>query len=335
MKLFSVPLLLMALILTVISHPLPAATPAKPIGPANNAPAVNSPEDAAKAAVAPKVDPNTVPGLRVLISQGAKIIPLGRLHGLDGWVAYQDKSVEMVYTTPDGDGLVVGMLYGPAGENETTKQLAELDRSNNPDLLALRKAAEGQVATAQNQLNNNAPAAAAPVQASVAAPAMNDAVPPAGSPGDRLMADAEHLPALSFGAADLPVLYVVADPRCPYCKALWQNLATNILPQGKVQVHLIPVGIIGPDSAPIATQILSSKDPIATWGRFVAGNGSTDMLNAATPSGAAALQSNHDFIHKWKITGVPFSFYRNSAGKVMVISGEGIDNVVADMTGGK
>lgn len=286
--------------------PQPAAPPA-PAGPAAVEPLKIEPS---------KIDPQTIPILKQLMAQGAKVTSLGHLHGFDGWLVYKPSLIQIIYTTPNSDGVIVGVLYGPSGENETSKQIGAVDYNSDPDLRALRKAAE-------DQMKKNP----------TAQTASNTPAPNAGSPGDRLMDDAEHVASISFGASDLPILYVVADPLCPYCKALWQNLATRILPQGKIQIQLIPVGIVEMESPNLVSKILSAQDSAVAWAQFEAGNLTADGLAPSSDNGKTATEANLDFVRKWKIASVPFSFYRNKAGKVMVIGGENLDNVVTDMTG--
>ncbi|WXL24758.1 thiol:disulfide interchange protein DsbG [Ectopseudomonas mendocina] len=63
------------------------------------------------------------------------------------------------------------------------------------------------------------------------------------------------------GAADAPrVVYVIADPNCPYCSMFWKQ-ARPWVDAGKVQLRHVLVGILREDSAGKAAAILSSKSP--------------------------------------------------------------------------
>lgn len=64
---------------------------------------------------------------------------------------------------------------------------------------------------------------------------------------------------------DAPVvLYVFADPFCPYCKQFWQQ-ARPWVESGKVQLRTLLVGVIKPESPATAAAILAAKDPAKTW----------------------------------------------------------------------
>ncbi len=61
------------------------------------------------------------------------------------------------------------------------------------------------------------------------------------------------------------VLYVFADPFCPYCKQFWQQ-ARPWVDSGKVQLRTLLVGVIKPESPATAAAILASKNPAQTLG---------------------------------------------------------------------
>ena len=60
------------------------------------------------------------------------------------------------------------------------------------------------------------------------------------------------------------VLYVFADPFCPYCKQFWQQ-ARPWVESGKVQLRTLLVGVIKPESPATAAAILAAKDPAKAW----------------------------------------------------------------------
>ncbi len=72
---------------------------------------------------------------------------------------------------------------------------------------------------------------------------------------------------------DAPVIvYVFADPFCPYCKQFWQQ-ARPWVDSGKVQLRTLLVGVIKPESPATAAAILASKDPAKTWQEYEASGG--------------------------------------------------------------
>ncbi|EPK7282484.1 thiol:disulfide interchange protein DsbG [Citrobacter farmeri] len=75
------------------------------------------------------------------------------------------------------------------------------------------------------------------------------------------------------GKKDAPVvIYVFADPFCPYCKQFWQQ-ARPWVESGKVQLRTLLVGVIKPESPATAAAILASNDPAKTWHDYEATGG--------------------------------------------------------------
>lgn len=85
------------------------------------------------------------------------------------------------------------------------------------------------------------------------------------------------------GKKDAPVIvYVFADPFCPYCKQFWQQ-ARPWVESGKVQLRTLLVGVIKPESPATAAAILASKDPAKTWHDYEASGGKMKLTMSATP----------------------------------------------------
>ncbi len=59
------------------------------------------------------------------------------------------------------------------------------------------------------------------------------------------------------------ILYVFADPFCPYCLQFWQQ-ARPWVESGKVQIRTLLVGVIKPESPATAAAILATQDPAKT-----------------------------------------------------------------------
>lgn len=85
------------------------------------------------------------------------------------------------------------------------------------------------------------------------------------------------------GKKDAPVIvYVFADPFCPYCKQFWQQ-ARPWVDAGKVQLRTLLVGVIKPESPATAAAILASKDPAKTWHDYEASGGKMTLALPANP----------------------------------------------------
>ena len=85
------------------------------------------------------------------------------------------------------------------------------------------------------------------------------------------------------GKKDAPVIvYVFADPFCPYCKQFWQQ-ARPWVDSGKVQLRTLLVGVIKPESPATAAAILADKDPAKTWHDYEASGGKLMLKMPETP----------------------------------------------------
>ncbi len=234
-----------------------------------------------------------IPALAQLQERGARILPLGRAYGLDGWLAQDPQGgVEFYYSTPDGLGLIQGLLFAPDGTSETQRQLTALEEGEL-DLQALIRQ---------------------PPQASERAL----------SPGEAFLADVRNAAWFAFGEADAPPLYVFVDPRCPFCKRLFDNLARTGIPDGAVQLRLILVPALGPESLRQSALLLDSDNPSAAWIRLMAGDLSV-VEGEPTEVAERIVRRNGDLTLRWKVDGVPFAVYRNTAGEVSIVSSEPSD----------
>ncbi|HEB0853402.1 thiol:disulfide interchange protein DsbG [Citrobacter werkmanii] len=85
------------------------------------------------------------------------------------------------------------------------------------------------------------------------------------------------------GKKEAPVIvYVFADPFCPYCKQFWQQ-ARPWVESGKVQLRTLLVGVIKPESPATAAAILATKDPAKTWHDYEASSGKMKLDMPASP----------------------------------------------------
>lgn len=99
------------------------------------------------------------------------------------------------------------------------------------------------------------------------------------------------------GKKDAPVvLYVFADPFCPYCKQFWQQ-ARPWVESGKVQLRTLLVGVIKPESPVTAAAILTTKDPAKTWHDYEASNGKLKLeIPTSVPPEAMRILNVHQKI---------------------------------------
>ena len=218
----------------------------------------------AKAAAAAPADPTPdySPVLQQFKSQGVTETYLGRKYGLDGWLLTKDTKVQVVYVTPDGQGAVIGTLYGPSGKLETSTQLAEAQQKG---LIPAAVNSGSVIPPAPGA--STAPAAAEPAATATGAPppGVVAATKAGEAPSERLWKQVEASTYIKIGPDTAPPFYVIMDPRCEYCHKLYTILTDKYLPNNALQLRIIPVGILGADSAKEAQQILSSPDSAKLW----------------------------------------------------------------------
>ena len=289
--------------------PGPAASTASPAQPAASV---------AKADEAPAhLSPDQIGTLKIFQSQNAKIDYLGRKFGLDGWLISKDTAVQVVYTTPDGQATVVGLLYGPDGQVATGDQLLKAKENG----LALpTPAGVDPAGSMQAQIVTPGTAAPAPQPGAV-------------SPSERLWKAMESSTYLTFGSPAGAPLYVFMDPRCHYCHDYFQTLSTTVLPQNAVQLRVVPVGILGPESEKEALGLMSSSDPRAAWEKIETGDHSG--LPATVADGVQEkVDANKTLMGEWSLKGTPGSVYRGKDGKVKLVYGlpSDIPAVIADVS---
>jgi hypothetical protein len=274
-----------------------AAPATAPVPPSPPVPPAAAPAPDASQRTAP--DPDSISTLKQFKQAGADVNYIGRLYGLDGWLITKDTAVEVVYTTLDGQASVVGLLYGPEGNLVTAGQLEAAKQKG----LVLPNTTAGK-----------------PAAEAVSVPPGTQPGETPGSAGERLWADAGASTYITIGAKTAPVLYIFVDPRCHYCQGYWQDLNASPQTMAAVQLRLIPVGILGPDSVQIAQQVLSAPDMAAAWKAVEKVDYST-LPKTIAPDAAAKLEANRQLMIKYGFGGTPYSVYRGKDGKVKIVAG--------------
>ena len=68
-----------------------------------------------------------VPALRRIASNGAQLFDLGVQHGMQAVFARNGNTFQIFYLTPDGQGVVGGVMWDATGHNITRSQVAGID----------------------------------------------------------------------------------------------------------------------------------------------------------------------------------------------------------------
>ncbi|EHM2355250.1 thiol:disulfide interchange protein DsbG [Salmonella enterica subsp. enterica serovar Bonariensis] len=132
-------------------------------------------------------------------------------------------------------------------------------------------------------------------------------------------------------------IYVFFDPFCPYCTEFWQK-ARPWVDSGKVQLRLIPVGILRPDSYLKAAAIMMSKEPVKALHDYESSHWKVPLDKPASipPDITAALQSNLQLMEKLGSNATPAIYYMSPEDQLQQQMGLPPDDDTMDtIMGGK
>ncbi|MDX6039024.1 thiol:disulfide interchange protein DsbG [Scandinavium lactucae] len=118
------------------------------------------------------------------------------------------------------------------------------------------------------------------------------------------------------------VIYVFADPFCPYCKQFWQQ-ARPWVESGKVQLRTLMVGVIRPESPATAAAILASKDPAKTWHDYEQSGGKLTLNVPASvpPAQMEILNTNQKLMDSLGANATPAIYYLNADNELQQVVG--------------
>jgi thiol:disulfide interchange protein DsbG len=118
------------------------------------------------------------------------------------------------------------------------------------------------------------------------------------------------------------VIYVFADPFCPYCKQFWQQ-ARPWVESGKVQLRTLMVGVIKPESPATAAAIMTSKDPAKTWHDYEQSGGKLklDVPSSIAPAQMQILNENQKIMDELGANATPAIYYLNDDNALQQVVG--------------
>ncbi len=259
-----------------------------------------------------------------LVSQGAQLRYLGQDYGMDGWLVLKNGQEQYFYSTPDGQAVVMGVLFNNKGDTVTLRQINEIRQKEGP---AIDKLA-GYLTPAQ-------PAQSAEVKPAITPDFTNpeallkSAVKPK---SEQLFEGVEAANWISFGAEKAPAVYVFIDPECPHCHDLVKMVRkSGYLEQGLLQLRLIPVGFLSENSLIEAAYLLASPNPQKDFYRHL--DGDKDVLLTDKSVNTQGVQRNIKLMQDWKLDMTPFSVYRARDGKVKVLQGvpEDLKTIITEL----
>lgn len=243
-----------------------------------------------------------------LVDQGAQIRFLGREHGLDSWITIKNGQEQYFYVLPDRSAFVMGVLFDKDGKLLTVNQVQRLQAQGDTLLDQLAEDSAG---------------------ASAQAPDQKDAFE-FKSPAERLFFDIENSNWVPLGQAVAPVAYAFVDPQCPHCHSLINDLREDYLPQGKIQLRIIPVGFKDETRAQAAF-LMATPNPQERWFRHM--DGDKDALPAKAEINQQGVQKNLAVMQSWEFSVTPLIVYRAKDGSVKIVQGRPKDlpGMIADL----
>ncbi len=284
-------------------------------------------------AAAPQLPPLPEP-IATLQKDGAQMKYLGRDLGFDGWIAIKNGQEQYFYVTPDGSAFFLGVLFNKNGRAVTFDQMKRLQGQPDPAFQDLKNAPSQTLGSKTINSINPPPLtapSASPIDSNIPNK-MSKLHTNSASPSEQFMADVQAGYSFPLGPATTPttapMIYMFADPLCPHCKDMIRML-DPALTRGDIQVRVLLVGALAPDSAPLASGIISQKDPGAALREFMNGTGN---FKKGDPNNAK-IAENLGILTKWKFDGTPVTTYRAKDGTIKLLQGppKSLDILLQDL----
>ncbi len=249
-----------------------------------------------------------------MVADGAQLRYLGKDAGLDGWIVLKNGQEQYYYVTPDGQGIVMGVLFNNKGDTITLRQINDLRKKEGPAIDKLAGYPE-----------SSAPKADAVVpQASEGSPDFSN--PQAliksvvKSKSEQLYDGVTASNWIALGSDKAPPIYMFMDPECPHCHDLIGDIRkSGYLEQGLLQLRIIPVGVLSENSLVEAAYLLASPEPQKDLYAHL--DGKKGVLLTDKTVNTQGVQRNIKLMQDWNLSVTPFSVYRARDGKVKVLEG--------------
>ena len=256
-------------------------------------------------------EPAVVAALR---ANGARIMALGERGGLSGhFVELADGDAYGLYLTPDGHA-VAGLLYGPDGALITGSQIAAARGAAGggaiPARAALGEAGIDDVVAADPTVlaHGYEYGPDVPGTDSPGTDSPGTEVPGAEAPGIEMLFERSGA-AFGFTLGRRgPLVVLFADPACRWSRAAVARLGRPAL-DGRLRLHVVPVGVLGAASAREAAAIASAPDPALAW---FEGAGAS-----ARSEGGRQIARNNDLFDGWGLGAVPLIVWRGAGGRIV------------------
>jgi thiol:disulfide interchange protein DsbG len=250
---------------------------------------------------AQNTQPPLPPPLETLSEEGAQIRYLGKSYGLDGWITIKNGKEQYFYVTPDGEAMIMGLMFDKEGKMVTLRQIGELQKQEGSTLNMFASESQMDAGLAQQD----------------AGPAKEF-----NTPAEQLYDDLENSNWIVLGAKDAPHVYMFIDPQCPYCKAFTKDLRKDYIEPGLLQVRMIPVGFKD-DTRAQAAFLLAAPNPEGRWYRHLEGD--TNALPVTKSINQQGVQRNLSVMQSWKFNVTPLTVYKDGGGEIKIVQGRARD----------
>lgn len=252
-------------------------------------------------------EPDLPPLLQTLRQEGGQVRYLGKANGLDGWITVKNGQEQYFYSTPDGQGLLMGLLFDKDGKMVTVRQVQAL---------------QAEAGDIMNMF----------VQGLPPKPEQDKATREFKTPAEQLFTDVGAANWIPLGKEGAPVIYSFIDTQCPHCHAFMKDIRKNYIDNGLVQVRMIPVGLNATTRNQGAV-LLAIPDPQAQWYRFL--DGDDKALPLAPGINEQGVERNMAILQSWKFDATPIIVYRAADGQVKIVQGRPRDvgALVRDLAG--
>ena len=228
-----------------------------------------------------------------LRANGAEVVSIGSRGGLNGYFVTPAKGGGYsLYVTDDGHA-VAGVLYGPDGTEVTGEQLAVA----RPAAAAARRGDIGPSGTAAPAVTAHAEIRGSGVATGTTSPT-------------GLFERSAAAFGFTLGERG-PLVVLLGDPTCSFSRSAAARLGRAAL-DGRLQLRVVPVAVLGADAARRAAAIAASPDPAVAW---FEGGGTADP-RARDRTGAERIARNNALFDQWGANAVPLIAWRTRDGAV-------------------
>lgn len=209
------------------------------------------------------------------------ITDVGEAHGLQGYFVRSGQQFQVFYATPDGSGLIPGVMWDASGKDVTRQQVAQIP---------------GAIPTIEVGGTSGQPVGE------------GQAI--------QLLQRASYG---AVGAASAPKIFMLMDPQCIYSIRAYQELQPYVQ-AGKLQIELIPLSVLDYEDRGQSTRsalALLSDPPDQIAAAWQAGG----EANTPDPAAEAKLANNMAIAHAVGLKGTPMFWWQKADGSAAHLDG--------------